>query len=36
VVADFQVQVGGAAFDSAAQQIVNIDGHFSSWASRSV
>src|SRR5580704_8146047 len=36
VVADFQVQVGGAAFDSAAQQIVNIDGHLSSWASRSV
>src|SRR3984885_12906145 len=34
VVADFQVQVGGAAFDSAAQQIVNIDGHLSSWAPR--
>ena len=27
VVADFQVQVGGAAFDGAAQEIVNIDGH---------
>src|SRR5277367_709384 len=36
VIADFQVQVGGAAFDSAAQQIVNIDGHLSSWAPRSV
>src|SRR3984885_11129334 len=34
VVADFQVQVGGAAFDSAAQQIVNIDGHLSSGAPR--
>src|SRR5580692_815272 len=27
VVADFQVQVGSAAFDGAAQEIVNIDGH---------
>src|SRR5580658_3871485 len=36
VVADFQVQVGGAAFDCASQQIVNIDGHLSSWAPRSV
>ena len=36
MVADFQVQVGGAAFDSAAQQIINIDGHLSSWAPRSV
>ena len=34
VIADFEVQVGGAAFDSAAQQIVNIDGHLSSWAPR--
>jgi hypothetical protein len=27
VVADLQVQVGGAIFDSAAQQIIDIDGH---------
>jgi hypothetical protein len=30
------VQVGGTAFDSAAQQIVNIDGHLKSWARWSV
>ena len=27
VVADFQVQVGGLAFDRAAQQIVNVQCH---------
>jgi hypothetical protein len=35
MIADFQVQVGGAAFDSAAQKIVNIDGHERSLSSRS-
>jgi hypothetical protein len=35
VIADFEVQVGGAAFDGAAQEIVNIDGHGTSLGAKS-